>query len=71
MVIMLEDDIDGIEVMLRLRKDSVDTPVIYITGNSDIYHSERAKETKYVDHLVKPISLELLQESINKIPITS
>lgn len=67
MDIMLEDDIDGIDAMLELRKKSMDTPVIYITGNSDIYNRERAKKTNYVDYLVKPISFDLLKETIKKV----
>lgn len=67
MDIMLEDDMDGIEVMLSLRKDSFDFPVIYITGNSDSYNRERAEATDYIDYLVKPISLELLQQSVAKV----
>ncbi|MEQ9310508.1 MAG: response regulator [Balneolaceae bacterium] len=65
--IMLEDDIDGIDAMLELRKKSMDTPVIYITGNSDIYNRERAKKTNYIDYLVKPISFDLLKETIKKV----
>jgi CheY-like chemotaxis protein len=67
MDVMLEDDIDGIEVMTALREASLDTPVIYITGNSDIYNRERAEKTGFIDYLVKPISFELLKESIQKV----
>lgn len=67
MDIMLEDNVDGIEAMLTLRKESNETPVIFITGNSDVYNRERAKETNYIDYLVKPINLEILRESIEKV----
>ncbi len=70
MDIMLEDDIDGIDAMLEIRKKNLDTPVIYITGNSDIYNRERAKKTNYIEYLVKPISYDLLKETINKVNIT-
>ena len=70
MDIMLEDNIDGIDAMLEIRKRNFVTPVIYITGNSDIYNRERAKKTNYVEYLVKPISYDLLKETINKVNIT-
>lgn len=65
MDISLEGEIDGIEAMKRIREFS-DVPVIYITGNSDPYHVQRAKETGYVDYLVKPIEFKDLKESIEK-----
>ncbi len=67
MDIMLEDDVDGIDAMLALRRDGIDIPVIFITGNSDTYNRERAKQTNYVDYLVKPISFDLLKETIEKV----
>lgn len=67
MDIMLEDEIDGIDAMLELQKNGVNTPVIFITGNSDVYNRERAKKTNYVDYLVKPISFDLLKQTINKV----
>lgn len=65
MDISLEGEMDGIDAMMEIRKFS-DVPVIYITGNSDQYHVERAKETNYIDYLVKPIEFDVLKESIEK-----
>lgn len=65
MDISLEGEIDGIDAMLEIRKFS-DVPVIYITGNSDPYHVQRAKETDYLDYLVKPIEFNDLKESLEK-----
>ncbi|MDR8389655.1 response regulator [Aliifodinibius sp. S!AR15-10] len=65
MDISLEGDIDGIDAMLEIRKFS-DVPVIYITGNSDPYHVERAKETNYLDYLTKPIEFDDLKKSVEK-----
>lgn len=67
MDIMLEDDIDGIDVMLTLRKKSIETPVIYITGNSDPMNRERAKETDYLEYLIKPVGFDELKNTINSI----
>lgn len=63
MDISLEGEIDGIDAMLEIRKFS-DVPVIYITGNSDPYHVERAKKTDYLDYLTKPIEFDDLKRSI-------
>lgn len=65
MDISLEGEIDGIDAMLEIRKFS-DVPVIYITGNSDPYHVERAKKTNYLDYLTKPIEFDDLKLSIIK-----
>ena len=64
MDIFLEGDLDGIDAMLEIRKFS-DVPVIYITGNSDPYHVNRAEETNYLEYLTKPIEFDHLKEAIN------
>lgn len=65
MDISLEGEIDGIDAMKEIREFS-DVPVIYITGNSDPYHVQRAKETGYLDYLVKPIEFNDLKNSLEK-----
>lgn len=65
MDISLEGELDGIDAMLEIRKFS-DVPVIYITGNSDQYHVERAEKTNYLDYLTKPIEFEDLKQAIIK-----
>lgn len=69
MDIMLEDDIDGIEATKEFQKNNLTSKVIYITGNSDSYNRERAKSTHHIDYLVKPISLDDLKNTIEKIKI--
>lgn len=66
---MLEDEIDGIQVMSELRKLNITTPVIYITGNSDLSSKNRALSTNFVDYLIKPISIDDLRKSIRKIEL--
>ena len=63
MDIALEGDMDGIEAMQEIRKFS-DVPVIYITGNSDLYNVKRAEKTGYIDFLMKPITFQDLKKSI-------
>lgn len=65
MDISLEGEIDGIDAMLEIRKFS-DVPVIYITGNSDSYHLERAGKTDYLDYLTKPIEFDDLKNAVKK-----
>ncbi len=65
MDISLEGEIDGITAMQEIRKFS-SVPVIYITGNSDPHHVQRAKETNYIDYLTKPIEFNDLKESIER-----
>lgn len=65
MDISLEGEMDGIEAMLEIRKFS-SVPVIYITGNSDKAHQERAKQTNFVDYLIKPIEFNELKLSLVK-----
>jgi len=65
MDIQLKDDIDGIEAMQKIRETS-DVPVIYITGNSDQYNLNRAKETNFIRYLIKPIRIDDLKESFKE-----
>jgi len=65
MDISLEGEMDGIDAMHKIREFS-EVPVIYITGNSDSYHKNRAKETGYLDYLVKPIEFADLRDAIEK-----
>ncbi|MDX1619231.1 MAG: response regulator, partial [Balneolaceae bacterium] len=53
MDVQLGDEIDGIEAMNRIRKTSK-VPVIYISGNTDIRNLKRAKQTRYIEYMVKP-----------------
>lgn len=63
MDIFLEGEMDGIEAMQKIRAFS-DVPVIFITGNSDLSHRERAKSVNFIDYLIKPIDFELLKKSL-------
>jgi len=65
MDIQLKDEINGIQV-IEILKNEIDIKVIYITGNSDNKFREKAKKFGYVDYLIKPISVDILKESISK-----
>lgn len=66
MDISLTGSLDGIEAMKQIRQFSK-VPVIYITGNSDQYHVKRAEETNYIDYLIKPITIDDLKMSVQKV----
>lgn len=66
MDIVLEDDLDGIDAMITIRNKAIQTPVIFITGNSDPFNKKRAAETNYIDYLIKPVSFEELSRSISR-----
>ncbi len=71
MDIMLEDDIDGIDVAQILQKEKLHIPIIFITGNSDVYNRTRVQKVKYIDYLVKPINFNILKKSIDKLILTN
>lgn len=65
MDIILKGEMDGIEAMEEIRKES-NVPVVYLSGNSDRFNYERAKKTGFTDYLVKPITnSDLKQPFIN------
>lgn len=65
MDIILKGKMDGIEAMEKIRKE-FDTPVIYLSGNSDRFNYERAKKTGFTEYLVKPITSQDLEEPFEK-----
>lgn len=66
MDIMLKDNIDGVTVAEKI--SSLYSPkVIYITGNSDPYFKGSAEKIGYHDYLIKPVSFEMIRESVNRI----
>jgi len=66
MDVKIDGPIDGIDTVKQLRP-WCQAPVIYVTGNSDLSIRNRAMETGYLDYLVKPISLEILKETLEKV----
>jgi len=65
MDIRLNGEIDGIDAMREIQKKSP-IPVVYVTGNTDQQSRDRAEATDYVDFLIKPISQNELDRSLNK-----
>ena len=66
MDIILEGEMDGIDAIKEIKQRS-EIPVIYVTGNSDPLTIERAKETNFIAYLVKPVTEQILAETIQKV----
>lgn len=64
MDISLKGDLDGVETMHQLRKNS-SVPVIYLSGSADRYQKERAKKTGYIEFLTKPVTAVDLKEPLS------
>jgi len=63
MDIKLKGEMDGIDAMKKIREFS-NVPVIYISGNSDKMHKQKAEQIGYFDFLIKPISRNMLKTSL-------
>lgn len=59
-------DLNGIEVLSKLRKSQAQTPVIMISGNSSIADAVKAIKLGAFDFLEKPLSLPKVKISVSK-----
>lgn len=66
MDIMLEGEMDGIQAAHQIR-DFTDVPILFITGNSDEKHFERAKRVSNSSFLIKPINEKILSQAVNEL----
>jgi len=57
-------DIDGLELQQKLSEDSIERPIIFLTGNADVPASVRAMKAGAVDFLTKPVKREDLLTAI-------
>ncbi len=56
MDIVLAGSMDGVEAA-KIIKDTLDIPVIYVTGNADVDTVKRARETDPYGYVMKPINI--------------
>jgi len=63
MDIVLEDEIDGVEAA-RVITGEIDVPVIFLTGNSDAFTLNAARNIRPYDMLTKPVRKKHLVEII-------
>ncbi|PJF21417.1 MAG: hypothetical protein CUN56_11200 [Phototrophicales bacterium] len=61
-------DIDGLEVTARLKEDAktAHIPVIALTANAMVGDKEKALDAGCDDYLPKPVSRQILLETLNK-----
>jgi len=62
----LEGEMDGLDVVERLRKEGNTTPVVFISGESSDRQQIIADELECVDYLVKPILIEGLSQALER-----
>lgn len=66
MDISLNGNVDGITAAKKIQ-DQISTNLIYVTGNSDQYHRDRASGTDFIEYLTKPITRGIIEASLNKL----
>ena len=69
MDILLEGEMDGIQAAHQIR-EFTDVPILFITGNSDDHHFERAKRVSNSSFLVKPINENMLTKAVNRLIVS-
>ena len=67
MDIALGGEIDGIEAVKRIYAKFPAVEIIYLTGNSDSKHKNRAENIGFNDFLIKPINKQMLVDSLSKV----
>lgn len=58
--------LSGLELLGRLRQERPDTPVIVVSGIGDRTHAEGLTRLGAFDFILKPFSLEAVEESVNR-----
>ena len=56
--------LSGLELLGRLRQEQPDTPVIVVTGIGDRTHAEGLTRLGAFDYILKPFSLEAVEQSV-------
>jgi CheY-like chemotaxis protein len=64
MDIKLKGEMDGIHAAEEIRKTS-NTPILFVTGNSDIKTKQRIEKILNASILQKPVMMEDLKHSLN------
>jgi FixJ family two-component response regulator len=60
-------EIDGLELLERMRKLGIQTPVVIVTAYGDIPHAVRAMKLGAIDFLQKPLTPEALRSVVGEI----
>lgn len=65
MDVRLNDEVDGIEAMMKIRQGSNSVKVIYVTGNTEPETRNRAIKTNYEAFLEKPVTEDQLKNAVS------
>lgn len=65
MDITLNEEMDGIEAAIQIQ-NTADIPLIYISGNSSANVRAKADQTNYSAFLIKPITKNILAQTLTK-----
>ena len=60
-------EMDGIELLVKLKKADPEIPVIMVTGKDEIDSYIHAKDLGAFEYIVKPVNQSLLEEMISSI----
>lgn len=60
-------DMDGIEMVKRIRQFSEDVKIIFVSGYDDVGYIKSALKVDAVDYILKPVDLKELGEVIEKV----
>jgi DNA-binding NtrC family response regulator len=60
-------EMDGLELLERMRERKIQTPVVIITAYGDIPHAVRAMKLGAIDFLQKPLTPEALRSTVEEI----
>lgn len=66
MDILLDGEMDGITAAQKIQEIAA-IPIIYITGNADDYHRQRAGETEFLAYLIKPVTKILIAKTLQEV----
>lgn len=64
--VQLAGILDGIETVKRLRDSDNNIPVIFLSGNTDLVHKQRASEVNCVAYLAKPVNETHLESPLKR-----
>ena len=65
MDVRLNDEVDGIQAMMKIRQGSNSVKVIYVTGNTEPETRNRAIRTNYEAFLEKPVTEDQLKNAVS------
>jgi len=60
-------EMDGIEMLQRIRRHNVDVPVLIMTGYATVATAVEAMKLGAMDYILKPFPIEVIEDAVGKI----